>query len=76
MSNLIPGNHKHVTLEDRQFIEESLNSQRSFCDHDRNEQAGTGIFYCNSMQNCQKGGIENVHTMLWTIRNIRVICWK
>lgn len=52
MSNLIPGNHKHVTLEDRQFIEESLNSQRSFCDHDRNEQAGTGIFYCNSMQNC------------------------
>lgn len=32
MSNLIPGNHKHLTLEDRQFIEESLNSHRSFRD--------------------------------------------
>ena len=30
MSNLIPGNHKHLTLEDRQFIEQSLNSQLSF----------------------------------------------
>lgn len=30
MSNLIPGNHKHLTLSDRQFIEQSLNEQRSF----------------------------------------------
>lgn len=30
MSNLIPGNHKHLTLEDRQFIEQSLNRKRSF----------------------------------------------
>ena len=32
MSNLIPGNHKHLTPADRQFIEGSLNSQRSFRD--------------------------------------------
>ena len=25
MSNLIPGNNKHLTLEDRQYIEKSLN---------------------------------------------------
>lgn len=30
MSNLIPGNSKHLTLEDRQFIEKSLNEHRSF----------------------------------------------
>ena len=30
MSNLIPGNHKHLTLDDRIYIEESLNEGRSF----------------------------------------------
>ena len=30
MSNLIPGNHKHLTLKDREFIEKSLNEGRSF----------------------------------------------
>lgn len=30
MSNLIPGNHKHLTLQDRLYIEESLNEGRSF----------------------------------------------
>ena len=25
MSNLIPGNNKHLTLEDRKYIEKSLN---------------------------------------------------
>ena len=30
MSNLIPGNSKHLTLGDRQFIEKSLNEHRSF----------------------------------------------
>ncbi len=30
MSNLIPGNNKHLTLEDRQFIEKSLNEKKSF----------------------------------------------
>ncbi len=30
MSNLIPGNHKHLTLVDRLYIEESLNEGRSF----------------------------------------------
>lgn len=30
MSRLIPGNHKHLTLEDRLFIEKSLNEGRSF----------------------------------------------
>lgn len=30
MSNLIPGNHKHLTLEDRIFIEKSLNERQSF----------------------------------------------
>lgn len=33
-------------------------------EHDRNGQARTGIFYCDPMRSCQKGGIENVHTML------------
>ena len=32
MSNLIPGNGKHLTLNDRQFIEQSLNENRSFKD--------------------------------------------
>lgn len=30
MSKLIPGNHKHLTLEDRSFIEQSLNETKSF----------------------------------------------
>lgn len=30
MSNLIPGNNKHLTLEDRQYIEKSLNERKSF----------------------------------------------
>jgi IS30 family transposase len=30
MSKLIPGNHKHLTLEDRTFIEESLDEGKSF----------------------------------------------
>lgn len=30
MSNLIPGNHKHLTLIDRTYIEEALNEARSF----------------------------------------------
>ena len=30
MSNLIPGNHKHLTLADRQYIEQSLNERKSF----------------------------------------------
>ena len=30
MSRLIPGNQKHLTLEDRIFIENSLNEGRSF----------------------------------------------
>lgn len=30
MSNLIPGNHKHLTLVDRTYIEESLNDTKSF----------------------------------------------
>ena len=30
MSNLIPGNCKHLTLEDRLFIEKSLNEHKSF----------------------------------------------
>lgn len=32
MSNLIPGNQKHLTLEDRAFIESSLNEKHSFKD--------------------------------------------
>ena len=30
MSSLIPGNNKHLTLEDRQYIEKSLNERMSF----------------------------------------------
>lgn len=30
MSNLIPGNHKHLTLNDRMYIEEGLDQGRSF----------------------------------------------
>lgn len=30
MSKSIPGNNSHLTLEDRQFIEEALNSRKSF----------------------------------------------
>ena len=30
MSSLIPGNHRHLTLEDRQYIEQSLNEGKSF----------------------------------------------
>jgi IS30 family transposase len=30
MSGLIPGNGKHLSLEDRNYIEESLNAQKSF----------------------------------------------
>lgn len=30
MSKLIPGNHKHLSLDDRTFIEQSLNKGRSF----------------------------------------------
>lgn len=30
MSKLIPGNHKHLTLNDRTFIEQSLNEGKSF----------------------------------------------
>lgn len=30
MSSLIPGNHKHLTLVDRTYIEEALNEARSF----------------------------------------------
>lgn len=30
MSNLMPGNHKHLTLADRQYIERSLNERKSF----------------------------------------------
>lgn len=30
MSKLIPGNHKHLTLDDRTFIEQSLNEGKSF----------------------------------------------
>ena len=32
MSNIIPGNHKHLSLEDRTYIEESLNEGKSFRD--------------------------------------------
>ncbi len=32
MSKFIPGNQKHLTLEDRVFIENSLNQRRSFKD--------------------------------------------
>ena len=32
MSNLIPGNQKHLTLQDRLFIERSLNENHSFKD--------------------------------------------
>ena len=32
MSNLIPGNQKHLRLNDRMFIEKSLNEERSFKD--------------------------------------------
>jgi IS30 family transposase len=32
MSKLIPGNHTHLTLEDRQYIEEALNHHASFRD--------------------------------------------
>lgn len=32
MSNLIPGNQKHLTLEDRLYIEDALNKQVSFKD--------------------------------------------
>lgn len=32
MSNLIPGNQKHLSLEDRQYIEASLNEGKSFKD--------------------------------------------
>lgn len=32
MSNLIPGNQKHLNLEDRMYIEEALNNQVSFKD--------------------------------------------
>ena len=32
MSNLIPGNQKHLGLNDRMFIEKSLNEGRSFKD--------------------------------------------
>ena len=32
MSKFIPGNQKHLTLEDRIFIENSLNQRRSFKD--------------------------------------------
>lgn len=30
MSKLIPGNHKHLTLEDRIYIEQSLDEKKSF----------------------------------------------
>ena len=30
MSKLIPGNHTHLTLEDRQYIEDALNNRASF----------------------------------------------
>ena len=32
MSKLIPGNQKHLTLEDRRYIERSLNEGKSFKD--------------------------------------------
>lgn len=32
MSKLIPGNHKHLSLEDRQYIEQALNERKSFRD--------------------------------------------
>ena len=32
MSKLIPGNQKHLTLEDRRYIEKSLNEGKSFKD--------------------------------------------
>ena len=32
MSNLIPGNQKHLTLEDRMYIEDALNNATSFKD--------------------------------------------
>ena len=32
MSNLIPGNQKHLSLEDRIYIEKSLNDNKSFKD--------------------------------------------
>ena len=32
MSNLIPGNQKHMTLDDRTYIEDSLNAGLSFKD--------------------------------------------
>ena len=32
MSNLIPGNQKHLTQADRQYIEDSLNKGMSFKD--------------------------------------------
>ena len=30
MSKMIPGNHSHLTLEDRLYIEEALNERKSF----------------------------------------------
>ena len=30
MSKLVPGNHTHLTLEDRQYIEDALNNRASF----------------------------------------------
>ena len=32
MSNIISGNHKHLTLSDRMYIEDSLNEGKSFRD--------------------------------------------
>ena len=30
MSSLIPGNNKHLSLKDREYIEQALNNRKSF----------------------------------------------
>ncbi len=46
MSKYIPGNQKHLTLEDRKYIEKSLNAGCSFKDIAR--------YLCKDQQQSQK----------------------
>ena len=46
MSNLVPGNQKHLTLNERLYIESALNEGESFRD---NSLAGKGVVHQNSI---------------------------
>ena len=71
MSKLIPGNHTHLTLEDRQYIEEALNHHASFRDISKYlckdpSTISKEVFHNRIVNTFHKGSFINPHNFFFT----------